>query len=301
MKKLVLIGIVLLGLSSAMAQTITIEKTYRVEGQTGFHPGFNNTGELLAFTSESYVGLHVYNFSDKSTIKVSEEQGAGYQPVFSSDNNKVFFKNIVYESKLRKEGIKSFDLAQKSQVEMLSPRRNMKQPQSFQNGFMVYADAKLLKATFGKTKAQASDYVWSDGNNLNVFRDNKIYILNPVGGASGYVWASLSPNGRMILFTAAGSGTFICDLNGKIISKLGYLNAPAWYNDDFVVGMQDKDDGHFVTESKILIKSIDGKIEKTLSESGQTAMYPTAASAAGKVAYNTIDGHIYVVELKIGK
>jgi hypothetical protein len=301
MKKLACIGIFLLTITAITAQTITIENTYRLMEQKGFHPKFNSNSELLAFTTESYVGLNVYNLSDKSVVKVTEDPGAGFQPLFSNNNERVFFKTIVYESRLRKDGVKSFDLTTKKSTEMLDPRRNMKQPQAFHNGFMVYADTKLLKATTGRTSIPASEYVWSDGTNLNIFRNNKIYILNPIRDANGYVWTSLSPNGKMILFTAAGQGTFVCDLDGKITARLGYLNAPVWYDDHFVVGMQDRDNGHYITESKILMKSLDGQTEKILSHPDQIAMYPAAASAAARVAFNTIDGDVYVVELKISK
>lgn len=138
----------------------------------------------------------------------------------------------------------------------------------------------------------------SDGSNLYIYRNNKIQKLNPVDGANGYIWASLSPDGKNILFTAAGSGTFVCDVDGKVVAKLGYLNAPTWYDNNFVVGMQDKDNGDFVTESKIVMKSINGKTEKVLSDPKQISMYPTASSVAKKVAYNTDKGEIYVVELK---
>ena len=299
MKRLVIISIMLLSITIITAQTISIERTYQLMEQKGFHPKFNLNGEMLAFTTESYVGLHVFNLADKSIVKVSEEPGAGFQPVFSNNNERVFYKNIVYESRLRKDGVKSFDLSSKKSTEMLDPRRNLKQPQAFHNGFMVYADTKLLKATTGRTALPASEYVWSDGSNLNIFRDNKIFILNPVRNANGYVWASLSPNRKMILFTAAGQGTFVCDLEGRIIARLGYLNAPVWYDDNFVVGMQDKDDGHQILESTILMKSLDGKAEKILSATDQIAMYPTAA--ANKVAYNTSRGEIFVVELNINK
>jgi len=299
MKNLLFIGIVLLSITSVKAQTITIKKMYCPIEQKGFHPKFNSNGNLLAFTSESYIGLDVYNFSDKSIVKISEDTGAGYQPVFSNNNEKVFYKSLTYDSKLRKEGVKCYDLAKKTRIEMLKPRRDMKQLQTFENGFVVFADTKLLKTTIGKTTTPAPNYIWSDGENLKIYKNNKIHILNPVKEANGYVWASLSPNRKMILFTAAGQGTFVCNLNGKIIAELGYLNAPVWYNNIFVVGMQDKDDGQFVTESKILIKSIYGKTEKRLSASNQIAMYPATASASGKVAYNTVDGDIYVVELNI--
>ncbi|HET9571085.1 MAG TPA: hypothetical protein VFP20_06720 [Bacteroidales bacterium] len=301
MKKIVFLGILLLSITAVVAQTITIKKTYCPMDQKGFHPKFNSNGNLLAFTSESYVGLDVYNFKDKSIVKISEESGAGFQPVFSKNNDKVFYKSRTYDSRLRKEGVKSFDLAQKTRMVMMEPRRDMKQMQSFENGFVVFSDRKLLKATIGRTAAPVPNYVWSDGNNLKIFKNNIVHVLNPVKDANGYIWASLSPNGKMILFTAAGQGTFICNLDGKIITKLGYLNAPEWYNDQFVVGMQDKDDGQFVTSSKILIKSIDGKTEKIVNAPQQIAMYPAAASSVGKIAYNTIDGDIYVVELEISK
>lgn len=301
MKKILFISLLLLNITALTAQTISIEKTYRPMEQKGYHPQFNANGNLLAITSDSYIGLDVYNFTDNSIVKVSEEAGAGFQPIFSTNNDKVFYRNTVYENRLRKDGVQSFDLAKKTRVEMLTPQRNMKQPQSYENGFLVMADTKLLKSTFGKTKATVPNYVWSDGSNLNIYKNNKTERLNPVDGANGYIWASLSPNGKMILFTAAGQGTYVCDLNGKIIQKLGYLNAPAWYNDNFVVGMQDKDDGKFITASTILIKSIDGKTSKALSNSNQIAMYPTASAAASKVAYNTLEGDIYIVELSVSK
>lgn len=299
MKKLLFISLLLSSIAVLTAQTITIEKSYRAMEQKGFHPMFNANGNLLAFTSDSYIGLDVYNFTDNSLVKVSEEAGAGFQPVFSTNSDRVFYRNTVYQDRLRKDGVQSFELAKKAHIEMLTPQRNMKQPQSFENGFLVMADAKLLKSTFGKTKTPVPNYIWSDGSNLNIYRNGKIERLNPIDGANGYIWASLSPNGKMILFTATGQGTYICDLYGKNIKKLGYLNAAVWYDDSFIVGMQDKDNGDFVTESTILMKSIDGKTSKLLSNTKQIAMYPTAV--VGKVAYNTIDGDIYVVELKINK
>jgi Tol biopolymer transport system component len=297
MKRALFFSIVLLSVTAITAQTITIGKSYRAIEQKGFHPQFNTDGNLLAFTTESYIGLNVYTFSDKSVKKVTDDAGAGFQPIFSTNNDKVFYRNTVYENRLRKDGVQSFDLAKKTRVEMLTPQRNMKQPQSYENGFLVMADTKLIKSTFGKTKATVPNYVWSDGSNLNIYQNDKIKQLNPIDGANGYIWASLSPDGKMILFTAAGKGTFVSDLNGKIIAKLGYLNAAVWYDNNFVVGMQDKDDGKFITKSTILMKSIDGKTSKTLTATGKIAMYPTAA--AGKVAYNTSEGEIHVMELEI--
>lgn len=282
MKNLFFSAILLLfSVMSLSSQTIKVEKSYRLfdTNQKGFHPVFNAAGDLLAFSTDNYDGLNVYDFSNQSIVKVSDESGSGFQPFFSEDN-KIFYKNTVYKSKLKYDGLKSFDLRKKTVKEELTPQRNLKPVRKYGN-----------KTT--------SPLVWSDGKNLNIDRNGETEILNPIENANGYVWASLSPNGQMILFNAVAVGAFVSDLKGNIISSLGYLNAPVWYDNEFVVGMQDKDDGNNVTESKVIMKNLAGNIVKQLSDSGQIAMYPTVSSVAKKVAYNTIEGNIYVLELKI--
>ena len=103
----------------------------------------------------------------------------------------------------------------------------------------------------------------------------------------------------MILFHAVASGTYVSDLKGNIIASLGHLNAPVWYDNEFVVGTQSKDDGNNITESKVIMKNLSGSITKLLSKPEQIAMCPTASAAAKKVAYNTSEGDIYVLELNI--
>jgi len=278
-KKLLFSALLLFSVMSISSQTIKIEKSALLD-QKGFHPILNVSGNLLAFSSENYKGLNLYDFSNKSTLKVSDEPGAGFQPAFS-DDGKILYKNTVYRSNLKYEGLKSYDLQRKTIKVELEPQRNLKPAQKYGN--------------------KTATLVWSDGRNLNIDRNGETKILNPIENANGYIWASLSPNGQMILFNAVAVGTFVTDLKGNIIASLGYLNAPVWYDNEFVVGMQDKDDGNDVTESKVILKNLAGTVAKQLSDSGQIAMYPTASSVAKKVAYNTIEGNIYVLELDINK
>jgi hypothetical protein len=133
-----------------------------------------------------------------------------------------------------------------------------------------------------------------------LYKNQTRFEMNPLNEPDiRYIWVSLSPNNKMILFTAAGKGTYVSDLNGKIIAKLGYLNAPVWYDDNFVVGMEDTDDGHVVTASKIMIKAINGKIKTQLSLPQHIAMHPTASAQSGKVVFHTLDGTLQIVELTI--
>ena len=285
---------------SLSAQTITVEKSYRLSGENlkGFFPVLNMDGNMLAFTSESYQGLRVYDFSTKSVTTISTEPGAGLNPVFNS-NNEILYRNTVYKSKLRYDGIKSFDLSKKITTEIIEPQRDIRYAKNQDNNIVLLNGKNEIKSLSGKNEDDAAYFVWSDGKSLNIKTSNSSKVLNPVEDANGYIWASLSPDGKKILFHAVAKGTFVCDLQGNIISSLGHLNAPVWYGNNYVVGMQDKDNGENIISSTIIVKSMDGKVEKQISDSEHIAMYPTASPIAGKVAYCTNNGDIYVVELNV--
>jgi X-X-X-Leu-X-X-Gly heptad repeat protein len=300
MKK-TLLSVLFLGISlSISAQTIEIRKSYRLleQPQKGFHPTFNTNGNLLAFTTMNYEGLKVYDFSNHSVTVVSNEQGAGFQPTFD-ENHHLFYKNTTFQSNLKYEGLKSFDLQRKTSKTILEPLRDLKPIQKYNNGIMALHDQKLLKVAPSQPKEPTPPYVWTNGQCINIYQEGNTETLSPIPDANGYIWASLSPNGQMILFHAVASGTYVSDLKGNIIHSLGFLNAPAWYNNDLVIGMQDKDDGQNVTESKIILKSLDGQLIKQLSDPAHIAMFPAASSAAQKIAYSTPAGDLYIIELEI--
>jgi len=297
MKKLFL-GILLFSILPLSSQTVTVTNSYRLlDGERGFNAVFNTAGNLLAFTSEGFGGLKVYNFSDNSVITVSNDEGAGFDPVFDA-NSRIFFRTNVYKSNLRHSGVKSFDLRTGNVVDVIEPSRNLQRLQSFDNGIMAADGDRLLRASFGRSETTLP-YVWSNGQNLSIQRNGRSERLNPIKGANGYIWSSLSPNGQMILSHAVGVGTFVSDLNGKVIATLGNLLAPVWYGNDFVVGMYNQDDGKVVTESQVIIKSLNGNLSQQLSPADQLAMFPAASAAANRIVYSTDDGEMYVLELSI--
>ena len=91
---------------------------------------------------------------------------------------------------------------------------------------------------------------------LNLYHNGEHIVLKPHGDVN-YIWSSLSPNKKYILFNTL-YGTAICDLSGKELVNLGNINAPVWYGNDYVVGMNDQHDGYFITSSEIMMASVDG-------------------------------------------
>ena len=283
------------------AQTITVTNRTETKLATkAYYPVLNHNGDKMLFSSDGYNGLSLYNLTDKKVLEISKDAGAGYEPMFDAQDARVFYRKTTFENRLRMDAIESFELAKNKKTLMLNPQRDLKQARNFQNGFIVTANRKLLKSTFGKNTQSLAVYVTTQDLKIYLYKDAKFSILNPLNQPeSRYLWVSLSPNGKMILFTAAGNGACVCDLSGKIISSLGYLNAPVWYDDNYVVGMQDKDDGQMIISSKVMMFSVNGKVKAEISSPNEIAMYPTAAGKASKIAYNTLDGKILLVDIQI--
>lgn len=267
--------------------------------ETKFFPVFNNSGDKLLFSTSGYTGLQLYDFAQNKANNISSAAGAGYEPIFDASENKVFYRTTSFENNRRFDAIQSYDLNTGVQRQMLPPSREVKQARNFHNGLLVMADKKLMKSTFGSTQKNIPNFVTTDDLRIVLYRNNIRYEMNPLREAdSRYIWVSLSPDNNKLLFTAAGKGTFVSDLEGNIIAKLGYLNAPVWYNNQYVVGMNDKDDGHVVTSSEIKLVNIETTKAIVVSTNKQIAMYPAAAGNAKRIAYHTNDGKIFVVEME---
>lgn len=133
---------------------------------------------------------------------------------------------------------------------------------------------------------------------LNLYRNGEKVVLNPHGDAN-YIWVSLSPDQTMILFNTK-YGTGICDLNGKELINLGQdFDAPVWYGNDYVVGMDDNHDGYRNVESSIMMASVDGTLVKRLTSPEGFGMYPNVDAKYGRIVYNTENGEIRMLQLNL--
>ena len=78
------------------------------------------------------------------------------------------------------------------------------------------------------------------------------------------------------------------------------LNAPTWLNNEWVIGMNDKDDGDQVITSEIIAVTINGKIRQTLTTPfAKIAMYPAASADGKQIAFNSEKGQIYIMNIEL--
>jgi hypothetical protein len=297
MKKSILsLAILIQVIFTTNSQTVIKRQTL---AQKGFNPVLNTAGDKLLFTASGFSGLNLVDLLTNQVTEISKEAGAGYEPQFSTDNAQIFYRKTTFENNRRFNAVLSFDIKTKRNSELLAPQRMLNKIYPLTNGVIAFSGKNILRAT--ATKSTDAPIVVSANDELRIMLYNgKISYLNPLNMPEPrYIWVSLSPDSKKILFTAAGKGTYICDLNGKILSSLGSINAPVWFNNDYVVAMEDKDDGHRVISSKIVLISVVKKTKTNISTTDKIAMYPTASGKANRIAYHAENGEIEVVEVEL--
>ncbi len=162
---------------------------------------------------------------------------------------------------------------------------------------VTYLSAENARYVAEPVDMEAELRVDNENLDLNLYRNGKRVVLKPHGDVN-YIWASLSPNQQYILFNTM-HGTAICDLNGKELVNLGNINAPVWYGNDYVVGMNDQHDGYFITSSEIMMASLNGVERVALTKAEDMGYYPNVDAASGRIVYSNEKGEVRMLQLNL--
>lgn len=281
----------------ASAQQVTVTSNTRllkgVEG-SAYYPVLNSTGSQLLFASGESYGLKMYDFADNVVSRISDEMGAGIDASFSANGDVYYVTQKLGDNRLiYRTGMRYDNATAKSEV-VLEAQHGYVRPElgTRANGF------KGAKKSFAPAKGLGTA-VCVQGSVLYITKNGVTKEYTPVPSYAGYLWASLSPDGKKVAFFAAGKGIVVTDLNGKVLSMLGKYEMPCWYNNDYIVAQNAKDDGHQFTSSQIMLIKADGTFKTNLTSETSMSMQPTAA--AGKIVYTTIDGLLYQMTININE
>jgi hypothetical protein len=170
--------------------------------------------------------------------------------------------------------------------------------------FPRFADAETVtyltseNATYVQVASEAELRVDNENLDLNLYRNGKKIVLKP-HGEENYICASLSPDQTRILFRTK-KGTAICDLAGNEIVNLGSeINAPVWFGNDYVVGMDSEHDGYHNTSAAIVIASVKTKELQYLTDPADMGIFPSVDAASGRIVYCTEGGDIRMLQLNL--
>lgn len=277
MKKLMLIALAVVTMLPVMAQEVEVTSLRRLlEGVEGpaYYPVLNQAGDRFVFSTED-GGLNLHDMTDGVTTVVTTDYVAGRDACFGVDGKVYYVSQRVGEDHLLYRTGQCYDNKTRKSDVVTSTRRG------------------AMRAM----PAGQGDAAWTEGSRVHVTVGGEERVFSPVDSWAGYLWASLSPDGKRVAFFAAGKGIVVIDLRGQVTAMLGNYEMPCWYNNDYIVAQNAKDDGHQFTSSQIVLLKADGTWQTALTKPASMAMQPTCGG--GRIVYTTIDGLLYEMKINI--
>ena len=260
----------------ASAQLLEVGSTERVaQNADAKVAAFSPAGDYLLLTNTSNQGLQRFDLASKQVTPITSAEGAGYNVQIAQNGNEVVYREVVTDAKqVRTSNVvrHNFETAKRQTV-----AKNQRT--------LVAMVAETERPSFSVKDQQ-----------LMITENGVTRVFSPNGEQYSYHWASLSPNGKKVSYYVSAVGCFVCDIDGSNVQFIAHsCYAPVWYNDNILIASDTKDNGEVILESAIVAYSLDGK-KQVLTNDNQIAVFPQAT--AGKIAYSTSEGEIYVMNIK---
>lgn len=281
---------------SAMGQVLNVTSVEKVNlPEQAAVAAISPQGDYLLLTSATNQGLTKLDLTSGQTQVLSNAASAGHNVKISPDGQTVVFREGSINNKhLRYSSLKSVNLSTGDNQVLVKPTRDLQGYAVDATSTGVVNKGKFSSKAIGKEKAHKLPVLSVNKGQLMITINGKTRQLSPNGTQFSYMWASLSPDGTKVLFYQAAHGTYICDLEGNNVRKVGKMRAPVWYDDNTVVGMMDLDDGEYIYASTIVAATLDGK-SQVLTDDSTIAMYPHTSN--GKIAFSTPAGEAYIINV----
>jgi Tol biopolymer transport system component len=259
-------------------------------------PRFAPDGSKVYLTSPGYTGIWEYTVATGTMRQLSADRRAGYGYAISPDGKQIAYRRLKPESTWgdRQQEVLLLHLPTgKSAVQATG--RDLSLP-TFAGGALAYTTGKNSLRVAGPVGEDQVTLLGIEETGIALLVGGEKKLLDPLGNGT-YVWPALSPDGTRLVAYDMSRGTFICDLNGNVLARLGRRDAPAWTRDgNWIVFMDEKDDGHTVLSSDIGMISADGARLVRLTDTPDVLeMNPQCSPRDNRIVFNTASGEVRVL------
>lgn len=264
---------------AASAQIFTIQSTQKLPVPQGTEwrvAGFSPAGDYILITDDTNSGLVRMDLANYATNVITTAPGAGWAVQISKDGKDIVYREMtIGEDKLVRHDIIKHNFVANTRSVEAKAQRDM---------------TNLVDKAAKQTVAINEDL------HMVITRNGKTIVLTPNGAEEAYNWASISPDGKKILYYVSAKGCYVCDMYGQNVQFVArHCRAPQWYDNNTIVGMADEDDGTFMTASAIVAYTLDGKSQILVNKENM-AIYPYAVD--GKIVFSNAGGEIYMMQVK---
>lgn len=221
-----------------------------------------------------------------------------YDVKFTPDGKQIVFRKNSFDSdKLRYQNVVALNLNDNSTVELTKPSRELS-GFNISSSNVVALDGKTTKKIkTNKAGASTEISVGIDRGDLIVYDGKETKVINPQGERS-YLWPQLSPDETRIVYWGDGIGCHVCNIDGSNPILIGRLHDAKWLDNETIIGMNDYDDGNFITESSIVAVRADGTSGQRLTGNEFVAIYPTVSADGNSIAFTDPKGNAYIIKIE---
>lgn len=292
-------------LSAQIFKTVTMEKlTTDLQQENVRMAGISEDGRYAFTTNWSRQGLYRVDLNNFSTKEITNEASAGVDPVISSDGTLVLHQAETFDDQhLGHTALKMLDLKEGTNEQLVAPTRaNFGYALHGKDAVAVVEGMRPLRKSIqkdGATNTHERPILTNQELRIKITENGVTRTFAPNGDDddTNYIWASLSPNGKHVLYYVSDNGAYVSDLNGENVQFLGYkLFAPQWYDDQTIVGFASDDNGEFILSSAIVAYTLQGQ-KQVLTDASLLLMYPYCSSKAGRIVCSSPSGEMYVVNV----
>lgn len=273
----------------------SIEKVALPEGVTVGKATISPNGDFVVIDQNEKAGIHCLNLASKAVTTISET-GIMHDLKISADGSLVVYREPrVNANRMRQIALKAFDFNRKVESTIVPFCRDLQGAALIDNNVIAVNSEKLTAKNLNGGEAKVTMPVASIRYG-QLCIDGKVISPNGTTGNS-YMWPSVSPDGTRVAYYLASGGCFVADIDGSNPVYIGAIHAPRWYDNNTVVGMYDRDNGHEIYASRLVAISADGKVKQDLTEDASLALFPSITNAGDKISYTTPAGELFIINI----
>lgn len=303
MRKLCILAVLLPQFTLAQVFTsVTIGKVHGSEPGNVRMAGLSPDGRYALVTTMGNGGLERVSLDNGERVRVTDEPGAGFQPVMSDDGQLVMHCcDTRGDDHLLRTAVEVRDVEAGTVQRVTEPVRELRAFRLVGSQAEVDAGGQTLRRRVSARQRVAASRptVTCDDLRLQLTRDGRTVTLAPNGDDEDthYIWASVSPDGTRILYHVSGEGTYVCGLEGEDVQFVAYdCLAPQWYDDNTIVGMVTRDSELSIVSSAIVAYTLDGARQQLTPES-DVLLYPYCSARAGRIVCARGNGEMVMLSV----
>ena len=298
MKKILLSALLLCSGVMGYAQLLnvqSIEKVALPKNVTVGKATISPNGDFVVIDQNEKAGIHRLDLNTKNVTTISES-GFMHDLKISRDGQTIVYREPrVNANRMRQIALKAFDLKRGTESMIVPFCRDLQGVAIIDNNVVAVNTDKLTAKSLNGGEAKVTMPVASVRYG-QLCIDGK--VISPQGTTgNSYMWASVSPDGTRVLYFLSTQGCFIANIDGSNPVYLGLLHAPRWYDNNTVVGMFDRDNGHEIYASRLVAVSADGKVKQNLTDDASLALFPSITEAGDKISYTTPAGELFIINI----